>query len=67
MVEIQVKQYQQQLEAEINQDRERHGKKPLKDDEAPPSKPETKNIKKVPPTRKAVCLINETMKNALHM
>jgi transposase len=46
VVEIQAKQYQQQLEEEINKDREAHGKKPLKnDDDTTPKPPETKNIK----------------------
>lgn len=37
MVENQAKQYQQQLEEEINKDRQNHGKKPLKkDDDEPP-------------------------------
>ena len=44
MVEKQAKQYQQQLDEEISQDREAHGKKPLKhDDSAGP--PEMKNSK----------------------
>jgi transposase len=46
IVEKQAKQYQQQLEEEINQDRETHGKKPLKDHDDDSSKPpETKSIK----------------------
>lgn len=44
MVERQAKQYQQQLNEEINKDREAHGKKPLKNEE-PPDPPEMKNIK----------------------
>lgn len=47
VVEKQARQYQQQLEEEINQDRQAHGKKPLKDhDDNPPKPQETKNIKK---------------------
>ena len=46
IVEKQGKQYQQELEEEINKDRENHGKKPLKkDDDDTPPPPETKNIK----------------------
>ena len=46
IVERQAKQYQQQLEEEINKDREAHGKKPLKnDDDEPPKPPETKQVK----------------------
>ena len=46
VVEKQGKQYQQELEEEINKDRETHGKKPLKkDDDDTPPPPETKNIK----------------------
>ena len=46
IVEKQGKQYQQELEEEINKDREAHGKKPLKkDDDDTPPPPETKNIK----------------------
>lgn len=46
IVERQAKQYQQQLDEEINKDREGHGKKPLKnDDDSTPKPPETKNIK----------------------
>jgi transposase len=48
VVEKQAKQYQQQLEEEINQDRQAHGKNPLKDQEDdPPKAPETR------PTRKS--------------
>jgi transposase len=46
IVELQAKQYQQQLEEEINHDRDAHGKKPLKDpDDDLPKPPETKSIK----------------------
>ena len=46
VVERQAKQYQQQLDEEINKDREVHGKKPLKkDDDTGPKPPDTKNIK----------------------
>jgi len=46
IVEKQAKQYQKQLEEEINNDRQNHGKKPLKnDDDENPKPPETKSIK----------------------
>lgn len=45
-VEKQAKQYQEQLEEEINRDREAYGKKPFsKDDDQPPKPPETKHKK----------------------
>lgn len=44
LVEKQAKQYQQQLEEEINKDRESHGKKPLKNDD-PSDPPVMKNSK----------------------
>lgn len=46
VVEKQAKQYQQQLEEEIDQDRQSHGKKPFKDHDDPPKPPGTKPIKK---------------------
>lgn len=46
IVELQAKQYQQQLEEEINHDRDAHEKKPLKDHgDDLPKPPETKSIK----------------------
>ena len=46
MVEKQAKQYQKQLEEEINKDRQNHGKKPLKDDDdETPKPPEMKPTK----------------------
>jgi Transposase and inactivated derivatives len=49
LVEVQTKNYQEQLESEIQKDREEHNKRPLKDknkddDDNPPT-PETKEIK----------------------
>lgn len=43
IIEKQTRSYQKQLEEEINQDREKHGKKPLKE---PDDTPKTKSIKK---------------------
>ena len=43
IIEKQTRSYQEQLEEEINQDRENHDKKPLKNTDDPPK---TKNIKK---------------------
>lgn len=43
IIEKQTRSYQAQLEEEINQDRENHGKKPLKE---PDDTPKTQNIKK---------------------